>query len=235
MTPTQLLYDAGKQAIRTYSGGLLNMDVEWHAPLPDGPVIIAPNHPTTVDPFVMLGLLPRRTRILVTESAFKVPVFGRYLRQTGHICVGHSSGRTAFDQARELLTNGHTLTVFPEGALSQADGSLQRARTGVARLALLTGAAIVPVGIGLDRSRVRHLDTQIDDQVETARLYLRGPYAVTVGRPLHLNGDVNDWPHVRALAAALMTQIAALAQESMRRLAPPITAQPQPVFAPLNG
>jgi 1-acyl-sn-glycerol-3-phosphate acyltransferase len=202
-----------------YARMALKMDVSWHAQLPAGPKIIAANHPTTTDPFLMLSWVPEQMSILVTEACFNVPIFGQFLRQAGQVPVARSNGRAAFDRARELLASGRTVAIFPEGSLSPLEGGLCRPRTGVARLALSTGAPVIPVGIHLQRERIRFVDIEIDDRVESARWYLDGPYAVTVGKPMYLDGSVEDRPHVRHLSRQVMERIALLSQESALRMA----------------
>lgn len=83
----RLSYQAGQAAARMYAQLMLNMDVEQPAALPAGAKIITPNHPTTLDPFLVPTYFDEQIHILVTESAFKVSLFGRYLHWAGHIPV----------------------------------------------------------------------------------------------------------------------------------------------------
>lgn len=216
------LYRMGQMTMRWYSRLLLKADVRHHsADLPPGAKIIAPNHPTTIDPFLTTVFFGERLHILVTESAFKAPVFGRYLRATGHVEVVASEGGQAFDAAHTLLQAGRTVVIFPEGALSPLDGSLPHARTGVVRLAALTGAPVIPVGIGLLPERIRHIRTGIIDergQEEIARVYLRAPYGVTSGPPMFFTGNVDDHDWVRSESRRLMRQIMRLSQQSAYRI-----------------
>lgn len=214
----ELLYKSGQQIMNLYTKAMLDLDVVWHAPLPDGPKIIAPNHPTTTDPFFMTALIPEPIKILVTGAAFDVPVFGRYLRGVGHVPVVKENGRAALNEAQQLLAEGRTLAIFPEGALSPRNGGMHRPRTGAARLALGAGVPVVPVGIHLDRSRVRFVEPEIDGQIENGRLYLRGPYAVTVGKPIHFQGDAGNHDYVRLVSERIMDHILQLSHESAYRL-----------------
>lgn len=154
-------YRVGRDVTQAAARLLLRMDVVRSGPLLAGPKIIAPNHPTTIDPFLVPAYMNERVHILVTESAFKVPGFGASLRAAGHIPVFAGEGKRAFEAALHLLCEGHNVAIFPEGALSPVDGGLHRAHTGVARLALLSGAAVIPLGIGLEPSRIRFLNTGI--------------------------------------------------------------------------
>lgn len=208
---------SGRMAARLYASALLRMDVQWRAPLPDGPKIIAANHPTTTDPFLMMGWAPEPIRVLITEMCFKIPALGRFLQQAGHVPVMDGNGRAAFDKAVELLRVGHTVAIFPEGALSPLEGGVCPPHTGVARLALITGAPVIPVGIHLQRENIHFRETTVDGKTEVARWYLHGPYAVTVGEPMRFEGDVEDREYVRSVSAHIMRRVARLARESARR------------------
>jgi 1-acyl-sn-glycerol-3-phosphate acyltransferase len=217
----QSVYQLGRNTIDLYTRVMLDMDVWQHAPLPGGPKIIAANHPTTTDPFFLLTLPGEQMSLLITEMAFKAPVFGHILRMSGHIPVLQDNGRAAFDRALELLKAGRTIGIFPEGSLSPHEGGLCKSRTGTARLALLSGAPVIPVGIHLHRERIRYVDTTFEDMSATARWYLNGPYAMTVGEPMTFSGDVEDRAYVRSVSETIMLRIGRLARESAFRLEKP--------------
>ena len=67
---------------------------------------------------------------------FQMPVLGCFLQGAGHIPVLARNGRAAFDAAAELLKEGKTVGIFPEGAQSPLEGGACPAHTGVARLPL---------------------------------------------------------------------------------------------------
>jgi 1-acyl-sn-glycerol-3-phosphate acyltransferase len=213
-----LLNRLGRLAARLYGNALLKMDVQRRAPLPRGAKIIAPNHPATTDPFMMMGLVHEPISILITEMCFKVPVLGRYLRAAGHVPVIDGHGRAAFEEATKLLKAGRTVVIFPEGALSPLEGGLCPPHTGVARLALLTGAPVVPVGVHLQRQGITFRETTVDGKTELARFYLHGPYAVTIGEPVRFEGNVEDREVVRAISQRIMQRIGQLAQQSAYRV-----------------
>ena len=212
------LYWAGRGILTVGAHRMFQLDILRHAPLPAGPKIIAPNHPTTTDPFLILILAREQTSILIDDRLFKVPIFGRYLHQAGHIPVIPQHGRLAYNAAKKLLQSGRTLAVFPEGSVSPLEGGLCHPRTGVARLALETGVPVVPVGIHLDRERIRLIETEIEGRTVTGTWYLGGPYAMTVGEPMHFTGSVQNRTHVRAISEQIIQRIAHLAQESAARM-----------------
>lgn len=122
----------------------------------EGPVIIAANHASNLDPVVIgswiIPKIGRRFQWLGKRELFEWPVIGYIARHGGVHPVDRSTADVeAFRLARRILDEGHVLFVFPEGTRSP-DGALQAARDGVAVLALRSGAPIVPVGIsGSDR------------------------------------------------------------------------------------
>ncbi len=214
-------YWLGRRLVDALAGLRLKLDVQYHAPLPKGAKIIAPNHPTTTDPAIVLKLVDEQANVLISETLFKVPVLGRYLRRAGHIPVIRGSGQAALDEAIRLLKAGRTVIIFPEGAISPLGGGCHKPHTGVARLALASGAPVIPVGIGLDRARVRLVETEVDGVTEVGTWYLGGPYAMTVGEPQVFGGDVEDREHVRSVAEQIMGRIKQLARESSARLEVP--------------
>jgi len=213
------LYQFGRPVVGLYARIMLKMDVERHAPLPAGPKIIAPNHPSTTDPFLITLLCPEHTTILIKETLFKVPVFGEYLRMAGHVPVVAGNGRAAYEEAKRRLESGMSVAVFPEGDISPLDGTLRQPRTGVARLALCTGAPVIPVGIHLQRERIQIIETEVDGRPEVGTWYLRGPYGITVGEPLYFEGDAEDRDCVRSSLKRIMQCIVSLAHQGALRMA----------------
>lgn len=218
MLSDQLMYWASRPVVRTYTGTMLKMDVFKHQPLPSGPKIIAANHPATTDPFYVAAMVGQQSFILINELLFQVPILGEYLRRSGHIPVAAGQGQQAIDTALQRLAEGKTVIIFPEGALSPEGGGFEKPRTGVARLALASGAPVIPVGVHLQWERVHTIRSTVRGRVEYGRWYIRGPYNLTVGRPLYFRGDVENRPLVRSVAETVMHHIIELARESEIRM-----------------
>ena len=221
----KILYWSERTIAKLYMALLLEMDIQWHAPLPVGPKIIAVNHPSTTDPFLITGLFSEQMSILTRESCFKLLAFGSYLRRAGHVPVIEGNGQAALAEAKKLLAAGRTIGIFPEGVLSPWAGGVGKPHTGVARLALSTGAPVVPIGIHLQYERIRVIETHIDDEPEVIRWYFRGPYAITVGEPMHFTGNVEDREYTRSVSERIMQRIDQLAHQSAIRL-----SQTSPTF-----
>jgi 1-acyl-sn-glycerol-3-phosphate acyltransferase len=205
------------------------MDVQWRGSLPEGPKILAANHPTTTDPFFILTLLQEQTSVLVTGGVFEIPVFGEYLRRAGHVPVLRGSGGATIREATELLKSGRTVAIFPEGALSPLEGGIgfHRPHSGVARLALASGAPVIPVGIGLQQEGIRTFAVEMEGGPDEARLYTGGQYALTVGKPMWFEGNVDNWEYVRLVSERVMQRIVSLSRQSALRI------QPSPAIVPL--
>jgi hypothetical protein len=79
---------------------------------------------------------------------------------------------------------------------------------------------VIPIGIGLQRERIRVAEAKVDGERSVGQFYASGRYALTVGRPLSFAGDAGEYELVRAVADQIMDRIRELAQESDRRVGP---------------
>ena len=132
-----------------------------------GAVIVAPNHVSVLDgPAVSATVGTHRwraTRNLIAAEVFQ-GVIGWILRQARQVPIRRGTGDTgALDEAIEAVEAGSCVGIFPEGRVSDDPrAGLQRIRSGLTRVAIPTGAPVVPVGIrgthhlwpkeGLDRA-----------------------------------------------------------------------------------
>jgi 1-acyl-sn-glycerol-3-phosphate acyltransferase len=216
---SKFLYEAGRVVIQSYASLLLKMDIHWQETLPQGPVLFAANHPSTTDPIFIHLVFPRPVSIMINSKVFSIPVLGPYMRKLQQICVVPGQGERVLAQARQKLAEGRSVMIFPEGLISPPDGGFHAPRSGVARLALESGVPVVPVGISLTEKGCKRIPTTLEDEPDIITWYLRGPYAVTIGKPLSFSGNSNDKPLVRDVAENIMQQIRVLAQESRQRIA----------------
>lgn len=124
-----------------------------------GPVILAANHLSFIDSFLIPLLSPRPVAFLAKDEYFTgTGVAGRLTRTilTGVDAIGvprgaHRAAQAALETALKVLQEGRAFGIHPEGSRSR-DGRLYRGRTGVAWLALASGAPVVPVAVlGTDK------------------------------------------------------------------------------------
>jgi len=218
-----LLYKFGRGIIRLYSRLMLNMDILWHGDMPVGPKIFVANHPSATDPFVLHLLSREPMSVMIVSTAFTFPLFGEYIRRAGQIQVVPGEGARAMKQAKEFLKAGYSVGIFPEGDFSPQTGGFKQPHSGAARLAIDTGVPIVPVGIYLPRERSLCISSRLSGKPTVGYWYLRGPYGITIGRHMKLEGNPADPEHVQTQSRTMMEWIKSLAQESefrVRRLEP---------------
>ena len=112
-----------------------------------GPVIVAANHRSFLDPFV-IGTMARRPMYYVAKrELFKHRWQGWVLNALGAFPVDRGAGdEETIETARGILGRGGIVLIFPEGTRIRP-GSLGRPHRGVGRLALQTGAPVVPVAV----------------------------------------------------------------------------------------
>ncbi|GAA2354766.1 1-acyl-sn-glycerol-3-phosphate acyltransferase [Catellatospora methionotrophica] len=129
-----------------------------HVPL-DGPLILAANHLSFLDSFIIPLMTPRPVAFLAKAEYFTgTGLKGRLTRElmTGLEAIpvqrgGHRAAQESLELALGVLNDGGAFGIHPEGSRSR-DGRLYRGRTGVAWLALASGAPVVPVAVlGTDR------------------------------------------------------------------------------------
>ncbi|WP_344884182.1 lysophospholipid acyltransferase family protein [Allokutzneria multivorans] len=146
-----------------------------------GAVILASNHLSFVDSLVIPLIVPRKVAFLAKAEYFhgkgvKGAISRWFFTMIGQIPVERGRGRAAkdaLDVAINVLTEGGAFGIYPEGTRSE-DGRLYRGKTGVGRIALASGAPVVPVAlIGTER-------------IQPIGKKLPRPYRVTVrfGEPL---------------------------------------------------
>jgi len=141
-------YEVVRVLLVTYFRSLHFVRVRGAENIPTtGPVIVAPNHLSYYDP-TLVGLgIPRQVRTMAWNALFRVPLLGWAMRKLGAFAVDPENPDTAaYKQSLLLLRHGHCVVIFPEGRRGH-DGLVQPFETGVARLALRSGAAIVPAAL----------------------------------------------------------------------------------------
>jgi 1-acyl-sn-glycerol-3-phosphate acyltransferase len=173
----------------------------------EGPAIVAANHLSAADQ-VVTPISARRQVIYFakaeyfTEPGLRGRVRARVFRELGHVPVDRDDTRAAagtISTGVELLAAGRVLGIYPEGTRSK-DGLLHKFRTGVARLALRSGAPVIPVGLVGTAAILRPGDKR----------WHRAPVAVHFGPPLDFSGRAEDERSARALREVTETIRAAV-------------------------
>jgi 1-acyl-sn-glycerol-3-phosphate acyltransferase len=119
-----------------------------------GPLLLASNHRSFLDPFVIGTLVRRPVYYMAKRELFEKRWQAVLLNALGAFPIDRGAGdRDAMDTARAILARGDCVVVFPEGTRVRP-GPLGQPRRGVGRLALETGAPVIPVAvIGSDAVR----------------------------------------------------------------------------------
>jgi len=186
--------------------------------LPDGPIIIISNHTSYADG-VLLAIACRRMgrslRLLATGGVFRAPLIGRMAKRLGFIAVqrGSSSAAHSLDAAVDALAAGEAVGLYPEGRITRDPAMWpERAKTGAVRLALRSGAPIVPVAM-VGAHRVVSRRKIITNLVKN--LVLRPKVLVEVGEPIDVRALVGDRDDtsvdvIRAVSDDVMAQLVAM-------------------------
>ncbi|GAA3876931.1 lysophospholipid acyltransferase family protein [Saccharothrix violaceirubra] len=203
-----MLYTVMKRVVAPSARLVWRPRVEGLENVPEsGAVILAPNHLSFIDSIVLPMVVPRRVSFLAKAEYFegrgvKGALSRYFFGGLGHVPVKRGAGRAArasLDTANEILTAGGAFAIYPEGTRS-LDGRLHRGRTGVARLALESGAPVVPVGItGTDR--VQPVDR---------RLPRLAPVTIRFGEPLDFSryaGMAESLPVLRSITDEIVYRI----------------------------
>lgn len=177
-----------------------------------GPVILASNHLSFIDSVVIRLAAPRRVTFLAKAEYFdgrglKGRIVRWFFTAAGSVPVRrgqHRAATAALDTALEVLEGGGVFGIYPEGTRS-LDGRLYRGRTGVAWLALTSGAPVVPVALdGTDR-------------LQPVGKRIPRPHRVTVrfGRPVTFSGDAASARDRRTVTNEVMRAIAELSGQEI--------------------
>nr|WP_223231040.1 lysophospholipid acyltransferase family protein [Microbacterium jejuense] len=216
-----LTYVFGRMIVAPLARIVYRPRIEGKANVPkSGPVIFASNHLSFIDSVAIPVAAPRPVHFLAKASYFDKPASRWFFTAIGAIPVQRGAGQAALDaldQQRELLDEGRAVALYPEGTRS-LDGRLYKGRTGVAFLALQTGAPVVPVGlIGTDKV-----------MPVGARMPNRKPRAtVRFGAPLDLShhGPASSGKARRLATDEIMSAIHALSGQELANAYNEVPAQ----------
>ena len=123
-----------------------------------GPVILASNHASFLDPFLVGASVSREINYLARDDLFRFPVIGWLLRQWQSVPVNREGGGAKGLKAiLDRLLAGGAIILFPEGTRTR-DGKLQPARSGIGLTVIKSPAPVVPVRVfGTYEAYNRHM------------------------------------------------------------------------------
>lgn len=181
--------------------------------LPDGPAILLSKHQSTWETFFYPSYMPREVCFVFKRELLWIPFFGWGIALLRMIHIDRSQGRDAFEsvvaQGTAKLAEGRWIVMFPEGTRTPV-GSQGRYKSGGARLAVRTGAPVVPVAVNAGECwpKKRFVLTP-------------GLVTVSIGAPIPSDGREPD---------DLNAEVERWIESEMRRISPQSYRTP---FAPL--
>lgn len=221
---------------------LLNLIVkkDWRGgeKLPkSGAAIVVCNHLSYLDPLTFTHFLynnGRAPRYLGKESVFRIPLIGAIIKAAGQIPV-HRESKDAvkgLEHAIAVLKAGHLLGVYPEGTLTRDENLWpMRAKTGVVRLALLTGVPVYPCASWGPQ-------TVIPPYGKKIKLFPRTKVSIIVGNPVDFSrwkGREGDPSALEEASDYLMDEITKLLETLRGEKAPAERFDPKKSNLPRTG
>src|SRR6201999_2625017 len=169
-----------------------------------GGLLLAANHRSFLDPFVIGCCVRRPVYFVAKQELFKNPLYGWFLNCLGAFPIKRGEAdEESMKTARMLLERGEAIVIFPEGTRIRR-GALRSPKRGVGRLALESGVPVVPIAVhGSDRAR---------------RGWIFRPVKVKVraGRPLTFPRVENPSPHLAGEVTARIWPCVELQWEWLR-------------------
>ncbi len=166
-----------------------------------GPVIIASNHLSFSDSIFMPLVVPRKVTFMAKSEYFTSPGFKGFIKKItfqalGQVPVDRSGGRrseAAIRTGLKLLEEGQCIGIYPEGTRSP-DGRLYKGRTGIARMAIDSGAPVVPVAM-FNTAEIQPTG-QVVPKVRRVEMVF--------GEPMYFEGDSSDLTFLRTVTDEIM-------------------------------
>ena len=169
-----------------------------------GPVIIASNHLSFSDSIFMPLVVPRKVTFLAKSEYFTSPGPKGLLKKLtfialGQVPVDRSGGRrseAALITGLQVLADNECLGIYPEGTRSP-DGRLYTGRTGIARLAIESGAPVIPVAM-FNTEKIQPTGKVIPKIMRVKMVF---------GEPMFFEGDSSDLLYLRDVTDQIMKKI----------------------------
>ena len=209
--------DFSRSVLKTYFAALnRTYDVKGNEFLPAGPKIIAMNHTAGCDPFYLPFLVEQTPHFLLQDGLFSIPVIGSLLRATGQIPVyrGTERARDAKEQACAMLREGKTIAIFPEGKDVPLGQRIQ-AKTGTIRMAIETGAPIIPLGLYAPPESLTHLHFNWHGSARCGAWQFTGKSYMRFGTPWKPNAAFDAHAQTEELMDRIYSLVAEAEKDSL--------------------
>jgi 1-acyl-sn-glycerol-3-phosphate acyltransferase len=149
-------------------------------------------------------VVPRKVTFLAKSEYFTSPGPKGFIKKLtfialGQVPVDRSGGRrseAALITGLEVLAGGNSLGIYPEGTRSP-DGRLYKGRTGIARLAIESGAPVVPIAM-FNTDKIQPSGTVLPKVMRVG---------ITFGEPMYFEGDSTDLQYLREVTDQIMKRI----------------------------
>lgn len=169
----------------------------------NAPVILAAKHQSTWETYALPVIMPHPLAYVFKQELLKIPFFGWAIGRLDMVHIDRSKRKDAWtkvaEQGRELMTKGVWIIMFPEGTRTKRY-SQGRYKAGATRLAVETGASVVPIAV-----------TSAQCWPTKSLRLTPGTIDVSIGKPIPSAGREPD---------EFMREIEQWIEQEMRRLAP---------------
>ncbi len=187
--------------------GGVNYEVQGLDNLPaaddNQPIILASKHQSTWETFAYITFMSHPLSFVFKKELLRIPFFGWAIGLLEMVHIDRSKRKEAWEkvasQGQELMNTGHWIIMFPEGTRSDR-GHRGRYQRGAARLAVATGASIVPIAVTSGRCWPRRSFAMIPGTID-----------VSIAKPIASAGRNED---------DLMAEVEVWIESEMRRLDP---------------
>lgn len=156
--------------------------------LPEPPYIICPNHTSYLDIILTYRIIPDYFVFMGKHELLSWPLFNIFFKSGMDIAVNRASpvgASRAMSKAREMIEQGHSIAIFPEGTIPPHVPQLKRFKSGAFKLAIETGVPIVPVTF--------HTNYKIlSDPAEVTSRALPGIASITIHKPIETKGKTQQ-------------------------------------------
>lgn len=191
-----------------------------------GPVIIASNHLSFSDSIFMPLVVPRKVTFLAKSEYFTSPGAKGLLKKVtfkalGQVPVDRSGGRrseAAMITGLQVLAQGKCLGIYPEGTRSP-DGRLYKGRTGIARLAIESGAPVIPVAMS-NTDKIQPTGKLIPNLHRVGMIF---------GEPMYFEGDSTDLQYLRTVTDHIVAKIAHMSGQEYVDIYAPKKSKPDDI------